>query len=160
MTTYDTSNIKKVNSPETNLYNLNMANIGGNLLLDLSDAFSSYYNIKAENYYKTAQLYNESVPLYQQIGAQVREQMMAQANEYMNAGVDVSQGTAFKVVSHTQEQGTMKLNEIKSNLDMQATNMRRITSSQATMALTSGIMSSIFGGFNSYTNFQNSTGGK
>ena len=85
---------------------------------------------------------------------------MAQANEYMNAGVDVSQGTAFKVISHTQEQGTMKLNEIKSNLDMQATNMRRIASSQATMALINGTMSSFFSGFDRYVDFQNKVGGK
>ena len=145
---------------QSSFEDLNSANIWSNIISGVGDGVSSYLNTKAENYYETAKLYNQSIPLYQQIGAQVREQMMEQANQYMNAGVDVSQGTAFKVVSHTQEQGTMKLNEIRTNLDIQTTNMRKMASSQATMGLVNGIMSGITGATDSYLSFIKAAGGQ
>ena len=157
---------KSKNSKDSNLYNLSpnqWASAGSNVISGIGEGLGNYYNTKAENYYETAKLYNQSIPIYQQIGAQVRERMMAQANQYMNAGVDISQGTAFKVISHTQEQGTMKLNEIKTNLDIQTRNMRKLASSQATQQLVGSIFSGLSEGFDKvlyYNTLNGNTGGK
>lgn len=116
----------------------------GDIYSGAMNGLTSYFQTKSDYYLQSTELYNQSVPLYQKIGAQVREQMNNQANQYMNAGVDVSQGTANYVIAHTQEQGTMKLNEIQNNLNATITNMRKLSSSQAT----AGLVSNIANGFN------------
>lgn len=145
----------------SNLYNSNNQNIdwdkalkyteysmGFDLISGAMSGLTNYFQSKSNYYLQSTEMYNQAIPLYQKIGAQVREQINQQANQYMNAGVDVSQGTAFKVVSHTQEQGTMKLNEIQNNINTSINNMRKMSSSQAT----AGLMMSITQGFNSAVN--------
>ncbi len=160
----------EVNMP-SDLYNIstkdlqtiNTHQMVGNIFNDISSGFVNYFQAKS-NYYqqaseaaiKSTQLVNQSIPLYQQIGAQVRQQMNQQAMQYMNAGVDISQGTAFKVISHTQQQGEMKLNEIKNNVNTNLNNMKSIATAQATMSLMSNIFSGINSGINRGFDFMNS----
>ena len=145
----------------SNLYNSNNQNIdwnkavkyteysmGFDLITGTMSGLTNYFQTKSNYYLQTTEMYNQTIPLYQKIGAQAREQMNNQANQYLNGGIDVSQGTAFKVVSHTQEQGTMKLNEIQNNLNTNVSNMRKMSSSQAT----AGLMMGIAQGFNSAVN--------
>ena len=54
----------------------------------------------------------------------------------------------------------LSLNEIRTNLDIQTTNMRKMASSQATMGLVNGIMSGITGATDSYLSFIKATGGQ
>ncbi len=127
--------------------------MAGDVYNGIMSGLSNYFQSKSNYYLQSTQLYNESIPLYQKIGSQVREQMNQQANQYMNAGVDVSQGTAFKVVSHTQEQGTMKLNEIYNNVNTQVRNMKRISSSQATAGLIQNITNGLSGAVDKGINY-------
>lgn len=155
----------EVNMP-SDLYNIstkdlqtiNTHQMVGNIFSDISSGFVNYFQAKS-NYYqqaseaaiKSTQLVNQSIPLYQQIGAQVRQQMNQQAMQYMNAGVDVSQGTAFKVISHTQQQGEMKLNEIKNNVEINLSNLKNIPTVNATAYLISGLTNSLNSVVNAYT---------
>lgn len=155
----------EVNMP-SDLYNIstkdlqtiNTNQMVGNIFSDISGGFVNYFQAKS-NYYqqaseaaiKSTQLVNQSIPLYQQIGAQVRQQMNQQAMQYMNAGVDVSQGTAFKVISHTQQQGEMKLNEIKNNVEINLSNLKNIPTVNATAYLISGLTNSLNSVVNAYT---------
>lgn len=131
-------------------------NIATDIFNGVASGLTSYFQQKSNYYLQATQLLNQSIPLYQQIGAQVRQQMNQQAMQYMNAGVDVSQGTAFKVISHTQQQGEMKLNEIKNNVNTNLDNMKSIATTQATMGLMSNIFSGINSGINRGFDFMNS----
>jgi hypothetical protein len=108
----------------------------------LTSGVSSYFGAKIEGYAKQAQAYAESIQLYQQLGAQTRQLQQQQAVAYMNSNVDISQGTAAQVIQRTGEQGLMKMNELKQNLDTSISNQNKITSFNANEALLLGIVKS------------------
>ncbi len=161
--TYD-SNLMKLGS---NLYNntstQSLDSLGtmtgysmiGDTYNGLMNGLTNYFQTKSNYYLQSTEMYNQAIPLYQRIGAQVREQMNNQANQYMNGGVDISQGTANYVISHTQEQGTMKLNEIQNNLNTNISNIKNMSSSQATAGLIMGITQGINTAINKGANFMN-----
>lgn len=144
-----------------NLYNTasNTSGLSGlNLGLDVAtttfNAFNGYlqgriqgeraeFQAKAQGSMQRTQLYNQTVPLYQQIGSQVRQMMNAQAMQYMNSGVDVSQGTALYVINHTKEQGDLRMQEIRNNVNTNIENINSMSTYNAQVGLQTGIMNGI-----------------
>ncbi len=116
---------------------------GADLINGITNGIAGYYSSKAQGYYQGATLYNQSIPLYQQISAKTRELQNQQALAYLNSGVDITQGTASYVLNHTTQQGLMKMNEIKNNVAIQVRNAKKLSSTQATQNLMNGIVNGI-----------------
>ena len=154
-TASDTS--KAINNIGTS--NFNTWTLGFDMATQLIGMYNDYqqgriqgeraeFQAKAQGSLQRTQLYNQTVPLYQQIGSQVRQMMNAQAMQYMNSGVDISQGTALYVLNHTKEQGDMKINEIRDNVNINIENISNMSVYNAQVGLTTGIMN----GINNMTN--------
>lgn len=123
--------------PKDNTYKM-LARV--DLLNGITNGIAGYYSSKAQGYYQGATLYNQSIPLYQQISAKTRELQNQQALAYLNSGVDITQGTASYVLNHTTQQGLMKMEEIKNNVAIQVRNAKKLSSTQATQNLMNGIV--------------------
>ena len=103
------------------------------------NSIGSYYNTKAQGYNQMTQQTAQTIPLYQEISARIREQMNQQGNAYLQSGVDVSQGTAIYVIEHKQQQGVEKINEISRNLDNQLNNIKKLSTQNAKANLINGL---------------------
>ena len=125
-----------------------------NLLNGISNGISSYYFNKVNGYQQRTELYNQSISLYQQVSAKIREEINQQANAYMNSGVDISQGTSLYVITHKQQQGQDKINEIVNNIERQSNTIKKVASSQAIAGLVSGIVEGISNSTNTLFNNQ------
>jgi uncharacterized protein YegP (UPF0339 family) len=112
--------------------------VAGGLANSIMGGYSAGYQAKAQAQNNIANAYAGTIPQFQQIGSQIRQQQQQQAIAYTNSGVDPSKGTADYVIQRTGEYGTMKMQEIYDNVNQYVDNQRRMGDSSSKSAIAGG----------------------